>query len=180
MIVVVMFILLVDIRLNMTLQTGDLVGVVSATSRGLSMQPDHLKCLLLRAAAYRSQGLLEQSLEDVNRATACHRDTGAVPETRPAAPPSDGPVTVAALMARASVLSRVSTPAVGSDDPDIVRQRNLTLNAMAIRHRVQGRHAEAIKLFNQIVDSESSCIQFLINRADTRLEARDYLQVIDW
>jgi Tetratricopeptide repeat len=148
---------------------------VTATTKGLAMQADHMKCLLLRATAYRGQGLLEESLQDINCAALCGRATEGPEVDRASPDPSDdGVVTVGALLARKNAHSRPSTPAVGDDDPDVIRQRNLTLNAIAIRHRVHGRYADAVALFGQIIDSDPECVQFVVNRADARLEAEDY------
>jgi tetratricopeptide (TPR) repeat protein len=159
-------------------QTGDVPAVVAATTKGLSMQADHIKCLLLRATAYRAQGLLDESLQDINRAALCGRAPEGPEVDRSTLDTNDeGTMTVGALFARNNARSRSSTPAVGDDDPDVIRQRNLTLNAIAIRHRMHGRYADAVALFDQVIESEPDCVQFVINRADARLEAEDYLNV---
>lgn len=164
------------------LQSGDLNAAVSASTRALSMSSSHVKCLLLRAAAYRGLGKLDQSMLDIESAAACKRVKAQDAEIAAAAAAAvmaageSEAVTVATLLARTKMLSDTDE-VMGMDDPDIARQRNLTLNAMAIRLRVEGRHDDAVRLFTQIVAADPGCVQFLVNRADCLLENNKLLKV---
>ena len=157
------------------LQSGDLNAAVSASTRALSMSSSHVKCLLLRAAAYRGLGMLERSMLDIESAAACKRvkakdaEIAAAATAAVAAAGESAQVTVASLLARTKQLSD-DDEVMGMDDPDIARQRNLTLNAMAIQLRTEGKHDEAVRLFTQIIYDDPSVVQFVVNRADCLFE----------
>lgn len=152
------------------LQSGDLAGAVSATSKALHYSPSHLKSLLLRAAALRGLGQLIQSLEDIESAACCVPTEDRRVASTPSGTDSE-PVTVATLLARSSKGTPGSVSPTGFTHPDVLHQRNLTLNALAIQARVNGNTAEALRLFDAIIAADPSCVQFVINRADALFEA---------
>jgi len=72
------------------------------------------------------------------------------------------------------------------EHPEISRQRNLTLNAVAILQHQRGNYGHALTLYNKVIQSETSMAQlhdrnvdsrFLMNRGDTYLKLDQLQQV---
>ena len=72
------------------------------------------------------------------------------------------------------------------EHPEISRQRNLTLNAVAILQHQRGNYGHALTLYNKVIQSETTMAQlhdravdsrFLMNRGDTYLKLNQLQQV---
>ena len=108
-------------------------------SNALELNPEDVKVRVLRASAYRRMHSYDEALRDLDEASRVFR--------------------AHQKRLREEQFFRKQrnqkTAPLPEDHAEITRQRNLTLNDMAVENFLGGRYYDAITLFNQVIDSES-------------------------
>jgi tetratricopeptide (TPR) repeat protein len=165
-------------RTARTFLNNDVEATVEELDRALQVSPSNVNMLLLRAAAHRKLGKLQESLADIQRAKDVY--TRSVMEHRRSmVVKSDG--------------GGVGGPKAGFSQVEelceIVVQRNQTLNEMALKEMRAGHVRAAWSIFNQVVEADVKLSQrnpkykqtpaFLLNRGDSQREAKNWPQAFE-
>jgi len=160
-----------------TMLNNDCESTVEELDRALQVTPTNVNMLLLRAAAHRKLGNLKESLADVKRAKDVY--TRSVMEHRKllVARSNDDEGGAAKNFSQVEEL------------PDIVIQRNNTLNEMGIQEMRSGHVRAAWSIFNQVVESDCALSKrdpkyrqsplFLLNRGDAQRHARNWAKAFE-
>ena len=152
---------------------NDCERTVEELDRALQVSPSNVNMLLLRAAAHRKLGNLQESLTDIKRAKDIY--TRSVMEHR------------RTLLTRRRKDGSGASPTNFSqveELPEIVVQRNHTLNEMALREMRAGHFRAAWSIFDRVVQSDAKLAErdskfqqnpaFLLNRGDAQREAKNW------
>lgn len=146
----------------------DFAGAVAALTTALRLAPDDVKLYITRAAAYRLKGDLDPALDDLRDAAfLCATATA---QDRPPSKPSD-------LPRRMSCGERpMQHRAVYFEPFQLVRQRNLVLNDLALQSLTSGDYDHALSLLNRVIAAEEALVtrkdaetvdrRFFVNRGD--------------
>ena len=142
---------------------ADVKEAISLLTQAISLVPDDMRLLILRAKAYRSIGELEASLSDIDDAVFayCQSMMGSdvpkfVPNRR-------------LWIERQSLLSNYREPNILTD------QRSLTLNECAMVKMKEGEYQRAISLLNRVIEQEFNMhgkdmskvnAKYFVNRGD--------------
>lgn len=145
----------------------DNITVLDELDRALVVSPTNVDMLLLRAAAYRNIGELQHSLDDIKRAKEVY--THSVLEHR--------------RVLRLETGSRRHV----EDTPEMILQRNQTMNEIGLREMRLGHVRAAWSIFNDVVKADLALAegdpkyrqspQFLLNRGDSQRKAGNWPQV---
>ncbi|KAJ8600909.1 hypothetical protein CTAYLR_005050 [Chrysophaeum taylorii] len=137
---------------------------IETLTSALELTPDDVKLLLTRAAAYRLAGDLDKALADLKTAAVeCRAATKLRGDSRQ--PPLR------------SSRDEAWDPGASSYEPfQLVRQRDLVLNELALRAMASGDHSQALSLLNRVVAAERALVargecdaidrRFYVNRGD--------------
>jgi tetratricopeptide (TPR) repeat protein len=110
---------------------------VDLLTSALALNPGDVKVLILRSAAHRKAGNLQDAMQDVDEASKSYGLLQGHKSTTAAAPLEFGGA------------------AKEAEHPDVVRQRNLIYNEMALLHFQNREFHDALTLFNRIIDGET-------------------------
>ena len=175
-------------RTARTFLNNDVEATVEELDRALHVSPTNVNMLLLRAAAHRKLGHLERSLQDIKRAKDVY--TRSVLEHRRAlltrshkgGGGGGGDGGTAAAVARGNQGHQQFSQV--EELPEMVIQRNHTLNEMALREMRAGHVRAAWSIFNQVVEADKQLSErdskysqtpaFLLNRGDAQREAKNW------
>lgn len=134
---------------------------IDLLSNALELNPGDVKVLVLRASAFRQQGSFQQALEDLEEA----REIYCFSQERDQ-PKRDQPGAEDNSKDNDGIF----------EHPEITRQRNLTLNDMAVDKFQKKQYQEAITLFNKVIVAETQSARmydgavidarFFVNRGD--------------
>eukprot|EP00949_MAST-11_sp_MAST-11-sp1_P003344 g3344.t1 len=105
----------------------------------LELNPNDVKVRVLRASAYRRRHHYEEALRDLDEASRVFQQQQK-------------------HLREEQMFNKIrssSSPPMAEDHAEITRQRNLTLNDMAVEKFSQENYYDAITLFNQVIESES-------------------------
>lgn len=157
---------------------NDCERTVEELDRALQVSPSNVNMLLLRAAAHRKLGNLQESLADIKRAKDVY--------------------TRSVMEHRRTLLTRRRNDGGGANPsnfsqveelPEIVVQRNHTLNEMALREMRAGHIRAAWSIFDRVVQSDVKLAErdskfqqnpaFLLNRGDAQREANNWEQAFE-
>jgi len=135
---------------------NDFDKAIELLSNALELNPGDVKVLVLRASAFRHKSQFQQALEDLEEAREiyCY---------------SQDPMR--------KIAQQPDQPEEGVfEHPEITRQRNLTLNDMAVEKFQHKLYQEAITLFNKVIVAETQSARmydgavidarFFVNRGD--------------
>lgn len=184
-----------------SLLAGNADEAVEKLGRALELAPGDVKTLVLRAAAHRERGDFSSSLQDIEAAARSFHAQVVEEEKNDAetggdargGAGGDGDDDVAGDGGKdhdgESVRGAVGdipaaspgSPKAPLEHPEISRQRNLTLNAVAVVHAERGNYPQAISLLNKVIAAEEDLVKthgsgktnvdprFHVNRGDCHL-----------
>ncbi len=112
-------------------------------TQALSLVPDDMRLLILRAKAYRALGDLEKSLTDIDNACFSYCQAILGPEEVPKFVPN-----------RRMWLETQQMKNLYREPVILTQQRSLTLNEMAMAEVRSGNHERAIGLLNRVIEQE--------------------------
>jgi Tfp pilus assembly protein PilF len=124
------------------LLSNNFAGAIDLLSSALELNPGDVKVLVLRASAFRQQGSFQQALEDLEEA----REIYCFNQDQPKKP----------------VDSNTKDSDGIFEHPEITRQRNLTLNDMAVDKFQHKHYQEAITLFNKVIVAETQSARMFV------------------
>lgn len=142
---------------------------INTLTSAIKLAPDDCKLTITRGAAHRLAGDLDAALADLKTASVAYREA-----TKPV---GNNPSLSRPKLPSRQSQDDISTPDALMYEPfQLVRQRNLVLNDLALHSIERGEYEHALSLLNRVISAEQALVargdcdtvdrRFLVNRGD--------------
>lgn len=142
---------------------------IQTLTSAIKLAPDDCKLTITRGAAHRLAGDLNAALADLNTAAIAYREATKLVGNNPS-------LSSPKLLSRSSQDDESTPDALSYEPFQLVRQRNLVLNHLALQSIERGEYENALSLLNRVISAEEVLVargdcdavdrRFLVNRGD--------------